>query len=117
MKPDISQTGIRLSQWIMTKRNDLRPIDSQIIQGFYSLSHTHTSIPQAVMARFFLGDTELYRAWGFSDEEHCSFHSIFLDSTPEAIPGCPPVTVIHKDGASSLSLGTRYPLLPIIIVS
>jgi hypothetical protein len=117
MKADISQTGIHLSQWTVTKKNDPRPIDGQVIQNFYSLSHIHTSIPQAVMTRFFLGNTELYRAWGFLDEEHCRFHAILLNSIPKPTQGCPPVIVTYIGGIDMLSMGTDSSLLLPITLS
>jgi hypothetical protein len=95
VKPDIINTGLALNNWTMTKRNDPRPIDGQIIKNFYSLSHSHNTIPELVMARFFLHNQELYRAWGWKEEAHCSYHLLLIERYPKPRVGCPPVEVVR----------------------
>ena len=94
-QPDVTTTGLALDDWRMTKRNDPRPVDGYTIVGFYSLSHEHTTIPDLVMARFFLADRELHRAWGWRNEQHCSFHLLLVAANPRPHPGCPPVAVVR----------------------
>ena len=94
MQPDISKAGLDLSKWTEVRRNDPRPIGGKIIKGFYSLSHTHNSLPNLVMARFFLDHKELHRAWGWKQEKHCSYHVLFVKDDIELRKGCPPVRVV-----------------------
>ena len=93
MKP-LNERGSDLSDWRITKRNDPRPLDGTVLDGFYSISHEHSEDPNLAMTRFFLHTQELYRAWGYKHETHCSYHAIRLsDDTWMTIPGCPHYTL------------------------
>ena len=117
-KTDITNTGLALEDWTMTKRNDPRPVDGHTIDGFYSLSHSHNTIPGLVMARFFLHDQELYRAWGWKEESHCSYHLLLVEVNPLPHTGCPPVAVVRgEQDALTFTTGDVATAIPITIIS
>jgi hypothetical protein len=95
--PNITQTGLTLDQWTQTKRTDPRPLDGFHIEGFYSVSYAHQSIEKLVLARFFLHDAEVHRAWGWATEKCCSYHLLFLEDNPTPRAGCPPVKVLDQE--------------------
>lgn len=118
MKTDISKTGLDLSEWIETRKNNPRPMDGKVIEGFYSLSHKHRTIPELVMARFFLGDRELHRAWGFKQDLHCSFHVLFVTDRVKSCVGCPPVQVVlGGDDSLQYTIDEEVIKIPVKIIS
>jgi hypothetical protein len=111
---DITHTGVTLDNWVKTKHTDPRPLDGFLIEGFFSESYKHQSTEGLVMARFFLGTTEVHRAWGWAHEECCSYHLLFLQESPTPRPGCPPVQV-NCEKNPSLQYTTESDLLSIPI--
>jgi hypothetical protein len=117
-KSDITNTGLILEDWTMTKRNEPRPVDGHTIEGFYSLTHNHTTISGLVMARFFLHGQELYRAWGWKEEPHCSYHLLLVEENPVPHIGCPPVEVVRgKQDTLTFTTGDASIAIPITIIS
>jgi len=115
---DISIAGLNLADWTIIKHNDPRPVDGHTIDGFYSLSHKHNTIPGLVMARFFLHDRELHRAWGWKEESHCSYHLLLVEKEPRPHGGCPPFNVARgEQDVLQYRTGDSVISLPITIIS
>lgn len=59
---------------------------------------------------YMMDGTELFRAWGYTDEDHCAFHTVPLGETEfdGPHPGCPEVRVL-RDGnrVTGVSVHTR----------
>ncbi len=88
--------GSDISKWVFVKRIDPRPFDGYLIQGFYSERYEiKDEAEHFSMGRFYLGDKEMFRAWGKMSEEHCSFHALLKKSggLSEPIAGCPAVSL------------------------
>lgn len=94
---EIGTVGLDLPHWELMRRNDPRPIEGKIIVGFYSLSHQHTHNEKLVMARFFLKEEELYRAWGWKDDPHCAYH--YIVEANEVRKGCPQIALTKTNNA------------------
>lgn len=81
--------------------------------GFCSKSHARTIEGiEWSLARFYLNDEELFRAWGVKADLHCSAHLYCFDTQPRI--GCPTVAVEDDEGGVGfLVLGEnekRYPV-------
>ncbi|GLY97943.1 hypothetical protein Acsp02_51970 [Actinoplanes sp. NBRC 103695] len=60
----------------------------------------------ATVGRYLVGGRELFRAWGYADEEHCR-HSAVSGHPP--VDGCPVVELERDPGGSVVGLRVRTP--------
>jgi len=60
----------------------------------------------ATVGRYLTGGRELFRAWGYTDEEHCR-HSAVTGHPPAN--GCPVVRLVRDDAGSVVGLEVRTP--------
>lgn len=94
--------------WKEVRTSNLRPVDGVVAEGFHSIVYECSfENVRYSLARFYLYDVELFRAWGVVTEEHCSFHRYrnVDDSWGGTKKGCPSFSIDVKH--SKLSIGSQ----------
>jgi len=94
-----------MDNWVHYKTRNPRPLDGYLIEGFYAdFFKMEYEGEVCTMGRFYLAGDELYRAWGFESDEHCSFNAVALKdgSFTQSIPGCPDVHFEPGEGSEGI---------------
>lgn len=60
----------------------------------------------ATVGRYLVGGRELFRAWGYVDEEHCRHSAV---TGHPSVDGCPVVELERDTGGSVVGLRVRAP--------